>query len=431
MANKQIKELFYITHVNNLPSILKHGIFSHSKVTEGKVNYTPIYDEQIVTNRKSRMVGERSLWDYTNLYFQPRNAMLYRVLFHGKTSKIENIAIIAIKFDILNRQDIFITSGNAASLSSEIIVAPEIKRELPQIQRAIDKDWWNDADESKREMMAECLVPDLVPREYISAIYVANHQIKNAVEKQMGDASLPTIPEPKMFFQPLREISITDKLSVLEGDMFFSRMQTLTVSVNCVGIMGKGLASRAKYQFPDVYVRYQDLCRSRKLQMGKPVLYKRERPLDSQLVDEPYYTSQLGQVKLPSGGLLRRAGRKLFNMSNTPDTPQPLSLQEYNQETWFLLFPTKKHWRENADIQGIEQGLQWIQQNYFELGIKSLAVPALGCGLGKLDWREVGPLMVKHLAHLNIPVQIYLPAEKKIDEKYLGKAFLLGKENKA
>jgi hypothetical protein len=52
---------------------------------------------------------------------------------------------------------------------------------------------------------------------------------------------------------------------------------------------------------------------------------------------------------------------------------------------WFLLFPTRRHWREKSDIGGIEKGLQWIRDNYRREGIQSLAIPALGCGLGGLD----------------------------------------------
>lgn len=161
------------------------------------------------------------------------------------------------------------------------------------------------------------------------------------------------------------------------------------MSVNCVGVMGKGLASRAKYQFPDVYVYYQDLCRKRILQMGKPRIYKRESSFDYELADEPS------------------------------------TLSGANSETQFLLFPTKQDWRERADIDGIEKGLQWLRDNYKNEGVKSLAIPALGCGLGRLDWRDVGPLMCKYLSSLDIPVWIYLPAERKISEEFLSKEFLL------
>ena len=95
------------------------------------------------------------------------------------------------------------------------------------------------------------------------------------------------VPEPSIFFRPNRKIELTDNLRLVKGDMFFSRLQTLTISVNCLGVMGKGLASRAKYQFPHVYVYYQDLCKQKKLHLGRPYLYKGELSLDYQLADEP------------------------------------------------------------------------------------------------------------------------------------------------
>jgi hypothetical protein len=104
---------------------------------------------------------------------------------------------------------------------------------------------------------------------------------------------------------------------------------------------------------------------------------------------------------------------------------EPSTLTNGNLETWFLLFPTKQHWREWADIHGIERGLQWLRDNYKSEGIKSLAVPALGCGLGRLEWREVGPLLCKYLNTFDIPVWIYLPAEKKVPDELLSKDFLL------
>ena len=79
-----------------------------------------------------------------------------------------------------------------------------------------------------------------------------------------------------MFFHPLVVSYLTPKLYLAEGDLFFSRRQTITISVNTVGVMGKGLASRAKYQFPGVYVFYQDLCRNRKFTMGRLQLYLTE-----------------------------------------------------------------------------------------------------------------------------------------------------------
>lgn len=395
MSRPSISQLYYITHINNVLSILERGILSHGIIEKENIPFTPIYDTEIVNKRRDmRTPDGGSLWSFANLYFQPRNAMLYRLVFFGKSTDASNIAVLAVRFDVLNRADIFISTGNAASLYSDILPAHEGRKVLSQIRRAVDKKWWNEDDGSKREMMAECLVPDTIPPGFIQTVYVAGHDTADETRGILQQSGVPLIPEvipqSDMFFQPSREISLTPYLSLVDGDMFFSRVHTLTVSVNCVGVMGKGLASRAKYQFPRVYVVYQDLCRKRKLQMGKPYIYKREYSLDYQLADEPS------------------------------------TLSDVNSETWFLLFPTKQHWRYRADINGIEKGLQWLQDNYQKEGMKSLAVPALGCGLGGLDWRDVGRLMCRYLATFNIPVQIYLPAERKVPDEFLSKEFLLG-----
>jgi len=388
MRTQRVTGLFYITHIDNISSILSNGILSHETILSEGVDYEPIYNENIVNNRKDiRVPDGRTLWEFANLYFQPRNPMLYRVL-HEKTA--DNIAIISVQRTILDRSDIYVSNGNAASLGSDILNAVEMKRVLPQILRStIGVEWWNDLNGSKRRIMAECLVPNMVDPEYIQSIYVASHKNKEALEKANPHIKLPIIVEPPIFFLPSRRFIITPQLFIAEGDMFFSQMQTLTVSVNTMGIMGKGLASRAKYQFPDVYVIYQDLCRSKQLQMGKPRIYKREASLEHGLADEP------------------------DTLSNT------------NKEKWFLLFPTKQNWRDLADINGIEAGLKWVVGNYKKEGIKSLAIPALGCGLGKLEWTDVGPLMCRYLRTVDIPVTIYLPTEKKIPDELASKNFLL------
>ncbi|MBN2381054.1 DUF4433 domain-containing protein [candidate division WOR-3 bacterium] len=389
MGSKRISGLYYITHINNLPSIFEKGILSHTKLEEEGIPTTRIYDADIVSRRRHILTPDgKSLWNYANLYFEPRNPMLYRVL-SNKTAN--EIIIIAVKPTILSRKDIFITTGNAAHSSSEIFPATEKGRIIPQIRKNIDIDWWTDTDGSKRTIMAECLVPVMVESEMIQTVYVASHEVKSKVREILQKSEIPIVSDPKMFFQPSKEIILTPYLSVLEGDMFFSRMQTLTVSVNCVGVMGKGLASRAKYQFPDVYVRYQDLCKGKKLKMGKPYLYKRELSFDYILAEEP------------------------------------ATLTNANLETWFLLFPTKDHWREDSDIKGIEVGLKWVVENYKKEGIESLAVPSLGCGLGKLQWRDVGPLLCRYFSKLSIRVRVYLPAEKEIPEEQLTRDFLLTK----
>jgi O-acetyl-ADP-ribose deacetylase (regulator of RNase III) len=162
-------------------------------------------------------------------------------------------------------------------------------------------------------------------------------------------------------------LQITDTLAIVDGDILRSHMQTLTVPVNTVGVMGKGLALQVKLRYPDVRTEYQRVCRQGLLAMGRPYLYKPKAD-----------------------------GAK-----------------------WFLLFPTKRHWREDSDLAGIEEGLRWLLESYKALGITSLAVPALGAGLGRLPWRSVGPLMCRYLAKLDIPVALYLPWERRIAPELL------------
>jgi len=382
-----VKGLYYITHINNLPSILTQGILSHTQITERAIPFTSIYDPQIVSHRQNKKAGDKSLWHFANLYFQPRNPMLYRVI----SEKNKNdIAIVSVLPTVLSLLDTWVSIGNAASTPSEILPTNKGLPFIYEMWDVIRNEWWKEEDGSKRKIMSECLVPNVVPPNYIDAVYVANHETAERVRAMNLPTSVPVVPEPQMFFQPIRRIRISNNLSLVEGDLFFSQLQTLTISVNTVGIMGKGLASRAKYQFPDVYVVYQDVCRSKRLQMGKPHIYKRESFVDTELASDSTWL------------------------------PNP------NSNKWFLLFPTKNHWKENSDIDGIERGLIWLRENYRQEGINSLAIPALGCGLGGLDWRDVGPLMCRNLADLDISVGVYLPREQALTQEFLTKEFLLG-----
>jgi O-acetyl-ADP-ribose deacetylase (regulator of RNase III) len=389
MRNKaEISSLFYITHIENLPSILKHGILSHSQVEARKIPYTAIYDSGIVSNRKEKKTSDgRSLWDYANVYLQPRNPMMYRVV-HEKGRK--NLAVVAVRPDVLSGSGVRLTDGNAANGPTQDYSVSEGLKVIQSQWSVIQAEYWRPDDGSKRKIMAECLVPDTIQAEHILSIYVADQDAKKRADELLSSFRVPVVPEPHMFFQPLYAARIPPNISLIDGDMFFSDMQTLTVSVNLQGIMGKGLASRAKYQFPDVYVKYQDACRKRWLTAIKPYLYKRESSLDQELAD----------------------------LSTALDTP--------NAVKWFLLFATKRKWRDNSRIEDIEAGLDWFRDHFEAERVKSLAIPALGCGLGGLSWATVGPVMCRHLHGIGIPVAIYLPRERSSDPEILTASYLLG-----
>ncbi|NMC20647.1 MAG: Appr-1-p processing protein [Thermogutta sp.] len=144
-------------------------------------------------------------------------------------------------------------------------------------------------------------------------------------------------------------------ITVRIGDIFESDAQTLVNTVNCVGVMGKGIALEFKNRFPEMFDEYAQLCKLRKVKLGRPYLYKRLTP------------------------------------------------------PWILNFPTKDHWRSVSRLEDIVAGLCYLQEHYREWGITSLAVPPLGCGQGQLEWRVVGPTLYRRLKQLDIPVDLFAP----------------------
>lgn len=386
-----LRELFYITHVSNIKAILEKGILSHNKLEKASLNLKTVSIKSVEDKRSEVKTPDgRSLWDFARFYFQARNPMLFTAV---RNYPLNEIAVIGIDKSIVERPDVFLSTGNAAHSNSRIVSGLEKQEILPFILDEVNRPFWNEADGSKRTIMAECLVPEGVAPSFIRSIYfgdyMTKYQVQQSIEK-LPDTSFLYAPE--MFFQPIRTKQITPNLTVVDGDIYYSSAQTLTLSVNTVGVMGKGMASRAKYQTPDVYVNYQDFCRSNQLSIGSPVLYKREVSLDNEL-------SEASVDKNVKG------------------------------DTWFLLFPTRSHWSENTNINTIETGLKWIVENYKQENIRSLAVPALGCGSGGLDWAQVGPLICQKLSLLDIPVSVFLPLEHQIPDQLISAEFLLGQKS--
>ena len=384
----KIKNLYYITHKDNLPSILEHGIFSSDRVEAGGLRSTPIYNWNIVEQHNYKTACGKKLWDYANLYFQPRNAMMYRMI-HQKDLK--DIAVVGIDKKVLDEQDIVIADGNTAHQTTQFYCVSEGLKILKRQWSIIQNDWWNNADGSKRRMMAECLIPNYVKPVYIHSVYVADDTIRNDVQEIVGNSKITVDSQPDMFFQPRRRTEIGQHILLIDGgDIFFSELQTLTVTVNLKGVMGKGLALRAKEQFPDVYVEYEKACRSKKVTSARPYIYKREVSVTDELMD----------IK-----------------------PHNMSVE--NPMKWFLLFATKRDWRAKSRIEDIDVGLKWLEKNSEKEEVRSLAMAALGCANGGLNWVDVAPLMCKSLDGIGIPVEIYLPREYPIEPQYLTPSYLL------
>lgn len=144
-------------------------------------------------------------------------------------------------------------------------------------------------------------------------------------------------------------------MKILIGDILKTKAQTLVNTVNCVGIMGKGIALEFKKQFPNMFKDYIERCNRNEVHVGQPYIYK------------------------------SLTGPQIVN------------------------FPTKEHWKSVSKVSDIERGLDFLLAHYKQWGITSIAIPPLGCGNGQLEWKVIGPLIYSRAKQMDIRVEIYAP----------------------
>lgn len=141
-----------------------------------------------------------------------------------------------------------------------------------------------------------------------------------------------------------------------QGDILNADVEAIVNTVNCIGIMGSGLALQFRKAFPDNYDVYRKVCDRKELKPGMMLIHDLNR-----LVNPRYIVN----------------------------------------------FPTKRHWKDSSKPEDIESGLRTLTAEILKLGICSIAIPPLGCGLGGLDWKVVRPMIEK--AFLELPeVEVYL-----------------------
>ncbi len=135
-------------------------------------------------------------------------------------------------------------------------------------------------------------------------------------------------------------------------------MTAIVNPVNCVGVMGKGLALQFKQRYPAYYREYRDACINRMFTVGTVLL------CFDRLGDHPVIVS----------------------------------------------FPTKKHWKETSKIEYIEDGLIALMNAINMHDIDSIAIPALGCGDGGLAWADVEPRLYSMMHKMpEIKFEVYEP----------------------
>lgn len=141
------------------------------------------------------------------------------------------------------------------------------------------------------------------------------------------------------------------------ANLFTSGCAMLVCPVNTVGVMGGGLAYAFRRKFPGLEAYYRSLCQTKEIRIGRCGIY---------------WASRGPAV---------------------------------------LLFPTKLYWRDPSTLHFIVEGLMHFAACVPSTGVESVAMPALGCGLGGLMWEEVYPLIEQYCANLPIDMRCYPPHE--------------------
>lgn len=144
------------------------------------------------------------------------------------------------------------------------------------------------------------------------------------------------------------------------GDILAADAEALVNTVNCVGIMGRGIALQFRNAFPDNFKAYEAVCKRNELHPGKMFIFR------------------TGQLTNP---------RYIIN------------------------FPTKRHWKGKSRLADIESGLTALVAEIRRLGIRSIAIPPLGCGQGGLDWADVRPRIEQALTAVSdVRVLLFSPS---------------------
>jgi O-acetyl-ADP-ribose deacetylase (regulator of RNase III) len=163
-------------------------------------------------------------------------------------------------------------------------------------------------------------------------------------------------------------------IEIQQGDILQADTEALVNTVNCIGIMGRGIALQFRKAFPENYEVYRAACEREEVQPGRMLVFDRQRLINPRYI---------------------------------------------------INFPTKRHWKGKSRIEDIQAGLTALVQEVQARNIRSVAVPPLGCGLGGLDWEEVRPIIEEAFRALpDVRIFLYEPAGAPAPEKMIRRAKL-------
>jgi len=150
-------------------------------------------------------------------------------------------------------------------------------------------------------------------------------------------------------------------IKFVEGNFFDYKADIRINTVNCVGVMGAGVALQFKNKYPEMYKEYLKACNDGNLQIGKPQVW---------------------------------TNSSIFNE---------------DENIIILNFPTKLHWKNPSEYDYVEKGLQWLASFLLDHEGKTITVPALGCGHGGLDWKIVKKMILEYLSNSKLDILVFEP----------------------
>lgn len=142
---------------------------------------------------------------------------------------------------------------------------------------------------------------------------------------------------------------------IKNGNLLDSDATAIVNTVNCIGASGKGIALEFKKKYPKETLIYKKACQQDIVKTGRMFVV----PIEN--------------------------------------------------NRWIINFPTKQHWRNESKLEWIKDGLDDLHTLLKNSKLESIAIPPLGCGLGKLDWNIVKPLIINKLSDLDTTVYLYEP----------------------
>lgn len=200
-----LNELYYIAPMENLESICQMGILCHREAE--RIPHLSIASEEVQSIRKDKAVPRgKPLHHYANLYLNPRNPMLYRVIQERGKDKI---CVIGVDPGIALVEGSVITDGNAASEHTRFYPSPSGLANLEPYRKRIFMKYWTAGNpdresENIRLQCAEVLVPDRVPPDYLRHLYLANEgmaaPVRTLYSQQIGSLNLQVTVKTYYFF---------------------------------------------------------------------------------------------------------------------------------------------------------------------------------------------------------------------------------------